>query len=83
LEANRVAWGCSTRNGGQAQISAGRLKRSDWVERWGLETAQALHAEIAEAFELFRSFLDDFWMKRTSTAIRSMEGTCMLRIAIV
>lgn len=28
LEANRVAWGCSTRNGGQAQISAGRLKRS-------------------------------------------------------
>ena len=28
LEANTVAWGCSTRNGGQAQISSGRLKRS-------------------------------------------------------
>ncbi|MBT6883575.1 MAG: FAD-binding oxidoreductase, partial [Rhodospirillaceae bacterium] len=27
LEANTVAWGCSTRNGGQAQISSGRLKR--------------------------------------------------------
>ena len=27
LEANSVAWGCSTRNGGQAQISSGRLKR--------------------------------------------------------
>ena len=36
LEANTVAWGCSTRNGGQAQISSGRLKRSQWIERWGL-----------------------------------------------
>jgi taurine dehydrogenase large subunit len=59
LEANRVAWGCSTRNGGQAQVSAGRLKRSDWVGRWGLETAQAMHAEITEAFALFRSLLDE------------------------
>jgi taurine dehydrogenase large subunit len=59
LEANAVAWGCSTRNGGQAQVSAGRLKRSEWIDRWGLETAQAMHAEIAEAFELFRSLLDE------------------------
>lgn len=59
LEANGVAWGCSTRNGGQAQISAGRLKRSDWVGRWGLETAQAMHAEVAEAFALFRSLLNE------------------------
>ncbi len=59
LEANAVAWGCSTRNGGQAQISAGRLKRSEWIRRWGLETARAMHAEIAEGFELFRSLLDD------------------------
>ena len=35
LEANGVAYGCSTRNGGQAQISSGRLKRSQWIERWG------------------------------------------------
>jgi taurine dehydrogenase large subunit len=28
LEANRVAWGCSTRNGGQAQNATGRLSRS-------------------------------------------------------
>ena len=57
LEANQVAWGCSTRNGGQAQISAGRLKRSEWVARWGLETARGMHAEIAQAFELFRGLL--------------------------
>ena len=59
LEANQVAWGCSTRNGGQAQISSGRLKRSQWIERWGLETAKKLHAEIVEAFDLFRDLISD------------------------
>lgn len=57
LEANGVAWGCSTRNGGQAQISSGRLTRSQWVERWGLDVARGLHAEIAEAFDLFRALI--------------------------
>ncbi len=59
LEANGVAWGCSTRNGGQAQISAGRLKRSQWIARWGLDTAKRLHAEIAEAFDVFRDLIRD------------------------
>ncbi len=59
LEANRVAWGCSTRNGGQAQLSAGRLKRSEWMARWGLDTARAMHSEMAEAFELFRGLLQE------------------------
>ena len=57
LEANGVAWGCSTRNGGQAQISSGRLKRSQWIERWGLDTARKMHAEVVEAFELFRDLI--------------------------
>lgn len=59
LEANGVAYGCSTRNGGQAQISAGRLKRSQWMARWGLDVARGMHAEMAEAFDLFRSLLRD------------------------
>ncbi len=57
LEANHVAWGCSTRNGGQAQLSAGRLKRSQWIQRWGVDTAKRLHAEIADAFDLFRDLI--------------------------
>ncbi|MFC2251697.1 NAD(P)/FAD-dependent oxidoreductase [Labrys portucalensis] len=57
LEANGVAWGCSTRNGGQAQISSGRLKRSQWIERWGMDVAKKLHGEIADAFELFRELI--------------------------
>jgi taurine dehydrogenase large subunit len=59
LEANGVAWGCSTRNGGQAQISTGRLKRSQWIKRWDLQTAKGMHAEVVEAFELFRSLLKE------------------------
>lgn len=57
LEANGVAWGCSTRNGGQAQISAGRLKRSEWIARWGVDVARRLHAEIAEGFDRFRDLV--------------------------
>ncbi|MDX6751216.1 FAD-binding oxidoreductase [Geminicoccaceae bacterium 1502E] len=57
LEANGVAWGCSTRNGGQAQISAGRLKRSQWITRWGVDVAKRLHAEIADAFDAFRDLV--------------------------
>ena len=59
LEANGVAYGCSTRNGGQAQISSGRLKRSQWIARWGLESARALHDEVVEAFDLFRGLIRD------------------------
>ncbi|MFG6082421.1 NAD(P)/FAD-dependent oxidoreductase [Paracoccus litorisediminis] len=59
LEANGVAFGCSTRNGGQAQISAGRLKRSQWIDRWGLNVARGLHAEMVEAFDLFRGLIRD------------------------
>lgn len=57
LEANTVAWGCSTRNGGQAQISSGRLKRSEWIDRWGVEVAKKMHAEVCEAFDVFRDLI--------------------------
>ncbi len=57
LEANTIAWGCSTRNGGQAQISSGRLKRSQWIDRWGVDVAKKMHAEVSEAFELFEDLI--------------------------
>ena len=59
LEANTVAWGCSTRNGGQAQISSGRLKRSQWIDRWGVDVAKKMHSEIAEAFDLFHDLISN------------------------
>ncbi|MGZ9811882.1 NAD(P)/FAD-dependent oxidoreductase [Pseudoroseicyclus sp. H15] len=59
IEANRASWGCSTRNGGQAQISAGRLKRSGWIKEYGLEVAQGLHREMQEAFAYFERVIEE------------------------
>ena len=54
LEANRVAWGCTSRNGGQGQNASGRLYRSQWIARWGLPTALRLDAEIRYGFDTFK-----------------------------
>lgn len=59
LEANRVAWGCSTRNGGQAQCATGRLKRSQWIARYGLDTALKLHQECLDGMDNFRELIKD------------------------
>jgi glycine/D-amino acid oxidase-like deaminating enzyme len=59
LEANRVSWGCSTRNGGQAQCASGRLKRSQWITRYGLDVALKLHAEVCEGMETFKEITKD------------------------
>ena len=55
LEANRAVWGCTSRNGGQGQNASGRLYRSQWIARWGKETALRLDTEIREGFETFRA----------------------------
>lgn len=57
LEANQAAWGCTSRNGGQGQNASGRLYRSQWIERWGMETARRLDAEIRSGFETFRGLV--------------------------
>ena len=54
LEANQAAWGCSSRSGGQGQNASGRLKRSQWIARWGLDTAKRLDTEIRSGFENFK-----------------------------
>jgi hypothetical protein len=59
LDVNQVAWGCSSRNGGQAQNASGRLSRSQWIARWGLKTARDMHAEIGEGFATFKQLLAD------------------------
>ncbi|MDX1466482.1 MAG: FAD-binding oxidoreductase [Halomonas sp.] len=59
LEANRTSWGCSTRNGGQAQCASGRLKRSQWIQRYGLDTALKLHRECLDAMDTFKELIKD------------------------
>ncbi|MCC2596440.1 FAD-binding oxidoreductase [Pusillimonas sp. MFBS29] len=58
LEANRAVWGCTSRNGGQGQNASGRLYRSQWIQRWGLDVAKRLDAEIHEGFDYWRSLVD-------------------------
>ena len=57
LEANRLAWGCTSRNGGQGQNSSGRLYRSQWISRWGRDVALALDREIRGGFECFKQLV--------------------------
>ena len=39
LEANRIAWGCSGRNGGFCSIGIGKEDYGAWVQRWGADGA--------------------------------------------
>ena len=55
LEANQESWGCSSRSGGQGQNASGRLKRSQWIDRWGLDVAKKLDTEIRTGFENFKA----------------------------
>jgi glycine/D-amino acid oxidase-like deaminating enzyme len=57
VDANRTAWGCTSRNGGQGQNASGRLYRSQWIERWGKETALKLDAEIRAGFNTFKDLI--------------------------
>ena len=59
VDANRTAWGCTSRNGGQGQNASGRLYRSQWIERWGKATALKLDAEIREGFNTFKALVSE------------------------
>ncbi len=54
LEANQTVWGCSSRSGGQGQNASGRLTRSQWIQRWGLDVAKKLDHEIRTGFDNFK-----------------------------
>ncbi|MCZ4315629.1 FAD-dependent oxidoreductase [Comamonadaceae bacterium G21597-S1] len=54
LEANQTSWGCSSRSGGQGQNASGRLTRTQWIDRWGLDVAKKLDREIRTGFENFK-----------------------------
>jgi taurine dehydrogenase large subunit len=59
LEANRLGWGCSGRNGGQSQNAGGRLSRSQWVARWGIDIARRMHEECTNAYRTLDALIRD------------------------
>ena len=59
LEANQSVWGCSSRSGGQGQNASGRLSRSQWIERWGMDAAKRLDKEIRQGFDNFKALTQE------------------------
>lgn len=58
LEANRVGWGCSGRNGSFVRPALGRLDHEGWIKKWGRDGARALFAECLSAVKLTREIIE-------------------------
>jgi glycine/D-amino acid oxidase-like deaminating enzyme len=57
LEANRIGWGASGRNGGFALITLGKVALEDRIRQWGLEAARRSIAIGVEAIETVRELI--------------------------
>jgi gamma-glutamylputrescine oxidase len=58
LEANRMGWGCSGRNGGFCSIGIGKEDFDDWSRRWGLPVAKAIFEQSREAVRLVKQVVE-------------------------
>ena len=58
LEANRIGWGCSGRNGGFASVGIGKEGYSGWKVRWGEEQARRIFETSREAVRLVNDILE-------------------------
>ncbi|WOS66052.1 NAD(P)/FAD-dependent oxidoreductase [Sinorhizobium fredii] len=61
LEANRIGWGCSGRNGGVVSGKF-RIAFSEIAHRYGLETARTMHQLGLDAIEHVAELIDDYGM---------------------
>lgn len=57
LEAQRIGWGASGRNGGFALITLGKVDLEDRIRRWGLEAARRSITIGEEAIETVRELI--------------------------
>ena len=57
LEANRIGWGASGRNGGFALITLGKVALEDRIRKWGLEAARRSITIGVEAIETVRELI--------------------------
>jgi hypothetical protein len=51
LEANRVGWGCSGRNGGFCSAGIGKEDYGTWIARWGAEQARRIYDMSRDAVD--------------------------------
>src|SRR5262245_13478915 len=59
LEANRIGWGCSGRNGGFATVGIGKTSMAGWIKRWGEVEARRIFDQSADAVRLVRGLLSE------------------------
>jgi len=57
LEAHRIGWGASGRNGGFALITMGKVPLDERIRRWGVEAARRSIALGVEAVDTVRDFI--------------------------
>ncbi|MGH6931280.1 MAG: NAD(P)/FAD-dependent oxidoreductase [Dongiaceae bacterium] len=70
LEAHRVAWGCSGRNGGFASLGIGKGDFGGWVDRVGFDRAKATFEVGREAVRSVAGILKD----ENIDADKSLDG---------
>lgn len=58
IDANRLAWGCSSRNAGFVMKSTGRLGLAQWQQRFSPTVARAVADEHQRALELIQQRLE-------------------------
>jgi gamma-glutamylputrescine oxidase len=74
LDANRVGWGCSGRNGGFCSTGMGKDGPRAWAERWGLDEARRIFGISRDAVATVAGILD----RERIDADRTPTGTLEL-----
>lgn len=73
LEANRIGWGCSGRNGGFATLGIGKASMAGWIKRWGEAEARRIFDQSGDAVRLVRSLLSEEGIDADATPDGTLE----------
>jgi glycine/D-amino acid oxidase-like deaminating enzyme len=73
LEANRIGWGCSGRNGGFATLGIGKTSMAGWIRRWGEAEARRIFDQSGDAVRLVRHLLAEQVIDAEATPDGNLE----------
>src|SRR5262245_26594030 len=73
LEANRIGWGCSGRNGGFATLGIGKTSMAGWIRRWGEAEARRIFDPSGDAVRLVRRLLSEENIDADATSDGALE----------
>jgi glycine/D-amino acid oxidase-like deaminating enzyme len=73
LEANRIGWGCSGRNGGFTTLGIGKTSMAGWIKRWGEAEARRIFGQSGDAVRLVRRLLTEEGIDADATPDGNLE----------